>query len=275
MTLKTSLKLASLKLKKAKIKTAELDTEVLFSFVLKKPKEFLYTHPEKEITKKQSKKIDDLIKKREKGWPIAYLRNLKEFYGLEFYVDRRVLIPRPETELLVETILTISPKPKTIADIGTGSGCISISLAKNLPSTKIFAIDISKPALKVAKINTKKHQAKVEFHQGDLLQPLKNKKISLIVANLPYLDNYYKTSKDPGLKFEPKTALKGYQHGLAVYEKLFKQIAGLKQQPKTILCELGPTQAKKMKSLAKKYLPKYQAEIKKDLTGLNRMIILK
>jgi len=275
-----------------KIKTAGLDAEVLLSFVLKKPKEFLYTHPKYELTKQQITRFKKLISRRSKGEPVAYLRNTKEFYGLDFYINKRVLIPRPETELLVEEVVeSLKPRSRTfmvrrlmkgrlrdnttIIDIGTGSGCIAISLAKHLPKTKILATDISKPALAVAKKNARKQGVKVKFYQGDLLEPLKNKKIDIIAANLPYLDNYYKLSKDPGLKFEPEKALEGFQHGIAVYEKLFKQVAGLKRKPKIIICEIGPTQAKKMKKLAKKYLPNSKVEIKKDLAGLNRVFIIK
>ncbi|MFA6254679.1 MAG: peptide chain release factor N(5)-glutamine methyltransferase [Patescibacteria group bacterium] len=277
--IKKTLVLVTRSLKSAKITTALLDAEVLLAFVLKKPKEFLYTHPEYKLNKQQLAQLKQMVNRRGKGEPVAYLRNTKEFYDLDFYVDKRVLIPRPETEVLVEEVLkqfrVQSSEFRAIADIGTGSGCIAITLAKHLPKAKILATDISKLALDVARKNAKKHQAKIKFYHGDLLEPLKNKRIDIIVANLPYLDNYYKSSKNPGLKFEPKTALEGYQQGLAVYEKLFKQIAGLKHKPKIIICEIGPTQAEKMKRLTKKYLPKSKTETKKDLAGLNRLLITK
>jgi release factor glutamine methyltransferase len=251
---------------------------------LDKPKELLYSHPETKLTKQQLLEFQNLIARRSQGEPVAYLQKTKEFYGLNFFVDKRVLIPRPETELLVEEVLKIiqskNYKPKTVADIGTGSGCIIISLAKNVAASRkrqavsFHATDISKPALAVAKLNAKKHKVKIKFYHGDLFKPLKNKKIDIITANLPYLDNYYKSSKNPGLKFEPKTALEGYQQGLAVYEKLFRQMAGLKPKPKIIICEFGPTQAKKMEKLIKKYLPQYRIIIKKDLAKLNRMAII-
>jgi len=306
--IKKTLVLVTKSLKSAKITTALLDAEVLLAFVLKKPKEFLYTHPEYKLTGRQMAQLKQLVNRRGKGEPVAYLRNTKEFYGLDFYVDKRVLIPRPETELLVEAVIlslrgvppldhtqggttkqSRLPHPDavrvcndkcTIADIGTGSGCIIIALAKALHETwnikhKTFcATDISRSALDVARKNARKHKVKMKFYHGDLLEPIKNKKIDIIAANLPYLDNYYKSSKNPDLKFEPKIALEGFQQGLAVYEKLFKQTASLRHKPKIIICEIGPTQAKKMKKLIKKYLPKSKLKIKKDLAGLDRVCLI-
>ncbi len=276
MTIKQALILATNKLNKPS-PSPSLDAEVLLCFVLKKSKEFLHTHPESKLTAAQLKKFSDYIKRRAKNEPIAYIIKTKEFYGLDFYVDKRVLIPRPETELLVDTILSLQTPYSDkciIADIGTGSGCIAVTLAKQLPKAEIMATDISKKTLLVAKKNAKKHKVKIKFYHGDLIAPLKNKKINIIAANLPYLDNYYKTSTNPGLKYEPKTALEGFQHGIAVYEKLFRQIDNRKQKPKFIICEIGYNQAKKMEKLIKKYLPKSGIIIKKDLAGLNRLAII-
>ena len=270
---------------KLKIKTASLDAEVLLSNVLKKPKEFLYTYPEKELTNQQTEKFKKLISRRAKFEPIAYLTNQKEFYGLNFYVDKCVLIPRPETELLVEEVLSQIYKLQTksykitIADIGTGSGCIAITLAKHLPKATIYAADISKTALTLAKKNAKKHQVKIKFYQGDLIKPLKNKKIDLIVANLPYLDDNYKnllkSSNKMSLKFEPKMALRGGKFGLDVYQRLFIQINQLKNKPKLIIGEIPHCYLNQTKKLTKKYFLKKEIIIKKDLAGLNRILIIK
>ncbi len=289
MNIQQAVAKATLRLQAKQIKTAFLDAEVLLSFTLAKPKEFLYTHSEKKLTKSQMKKFGALITRRTKGEPVAYLRKQKEFYGLDFYVDKRVLIPRPETELLVEEVikrLTVNRQPSTvtIADIGTGSGCIIIALAKslletcNLKHVTYYATDISRLALQVAKINARKHKVKINFFQGDLLKPLENKKNDLIVANLPYLDDNYKnllkSSAKTSLKFEPKIALAGYQYGLAIYERFFKQISQLKNKPKFIVCEIGHTYTAKLRQLLKKYLPQYRVEIKKDLAGLNRILVI-
>ncbi|MFA6410237.1 MAG: peptide chain release factor N(5)-glutamine methyltransferase [Candidatus Buchananbacteria bacterium] len=292
MEIKEVFKIYSQKLKKTSLKTVDLDLAIILTLVLKKPKEFLYTYPEKKLTKPQIKKLEILIKKRLHGKPLAYLRNLKEFYGLEFYVDKRVLIPRPDTELLAETVLLEIREPAcrqagkksevrnqkvVIADIGTGSGCVAIALAKNSNQAKILAADISKSAILVAKKNAKKHRVKINFFQGDLLQPVIDKKIDIIVANLPYGWPQWEksTPQTNSLKFEPKLALFTKEKGLFLYQKLFGQIAKKSNQPKIVAIEFDPRQTKALLKLTKKILPNYRADIKKDLAGKNRVLILK
>ncbi len=263
-----------------------LDAEVLFSFTLKKQKEFLYTHSEYQLTKNQRKKLNNLINRRVKGEPIAYITNTKEFHGLDFFINKNVLIPRPETELLVEEVInkTLRQKIKKtkfkIADIGTGSGCIIISIAKSckLKAISCYATDISKPALAVAKKNAKKHKVKIKFLYGNLLEPLKNKKIDIVVANLPYGWQQWKnntSARTSGLKFEPQKALFAKENGLYLYYKFFEQIAKRRQKPELILGEFDPRQKIGMQKSIKKHLPQYCLEIKKDLAKLDRMFILK
>ena len=258
------------------------------SFVTKKPKEFLYTHPDCKLNQKQIARLKQLINRRSKGEPIAYLRGFKEFYGLDFFVNKRVLIPRPETELLVEEVLKRNQKSEIrnqiIADIGTGSGCIIIALAKLLPTsyflppTSYYATDISRTALSVAKKNTKKHKVKIKFFQGDLLQPLKNKPIDMVVANLPYGWKQWNNStsvETSSLKFEPRPALFTKENGLYFYRRFFEQLAKRKQKPSLVMVEFDPRQTNNLKKLTKKYLPNSKVEIKKDLAGLNRLAIIK
>lgn len=296
MNINQALKWGFENLKKSKILTPILDSEVLLAFVLKKPKEFLYTYPEKKLTSRQARRLRILINKRAKFEPVAYLINNKEFYGFNFYVDKNVLIPRPESELLIDEVLEvlifrqarndkIKKKEITIADIGTGSGCLIIALAKILNTIShaisYIATDISKSALKVAKLNTKRHQVKIRFLKGDLLKPLTNKKtspefyqrIDIIIANLPYLDNKY--LKNKGSKYEPKVALDGGKDGTDLYKKLFIQLKEYKTKPKIIILEINPKQLSKIKKMIKFYLPKAEIKIKKDLAGLNRMVIIK
>ena len=259
------------------------------SWVIKKPKEFLFTYPEKVLTSQQIKKLNILISRRIKGEPIAYLRNKKEFYGLDFYVDKRVLIPRPETELLVDEVLKMFRAPssefRAIADIGTGSGCIIITLAKNLSEIRhqksdirYYGVDISEAALAVAKKNAKKHKAKIKFYQGNLLEPLKDKNIDIIITNLPYgwkQWNNNTSAETSSLKFEPQNSLFTKEHGLYLYKRLFKQLAQKKQKPKLIFCEFDPRQRTDLQKIVKKYLPWAKVEIKKDLARLNRILIAK
>ena len=267
MIIKQALLKATQKLKQAKIEprqkrgetphpmwcgvdSSALDADILLSFVLKKSKEFLYTYPEKKLTKNQLAKFNQLINRRLKREPVAYLINRKEFYGLDFYVDKNVLIPRPLTESLVEQVIKeVGNKKATIADIGTGSGCIAIALKKHLPQATIYATDISPAALKVAKKNAKKHRVKIKFLKGDLLKPflpsrkatrpgrVAFKKIDIIIANLPYL---IKNQIKNELKYEPKTALLG---GDKYIKELLRQVKKLNPpsggQLKKIFLETG------------------------------------
>lgn len=281
-TIQQTLKQASQKLKQKKILSADLDAEVLLSFVLKKSKEFLFTYPEQKLTLAQQKKFDRLISRRITGMPVAYLTNHKEFFGLDFYVNKTVLIPRPETEILVEQAIRLIRKNKfkNIADIGSGSGAIIISLAKNLDANKkYYATDICRRALQTAKKNAARHQAKINFFQGDLLEPLKNKKLDLIATNLPYLKNSHKNLlKSPdtlGLKFEPPKALYAGKGGLDCYEKFFTQIRNYDIKAKFILIEIGDRQAGQLKKIILTLLPKAKITTIKDLCGLNRVLEIK
>lgn len=230
--------------------SSALDAEVLLSFVIKKPREFLYTHPEDIIPPMRNARFNLLIKKCVQQEPVAYLTKNKEFFGLNFYVNKNVLIPRPRTEDLVAGVLglikKIPPEKKIILiDVGTGSGCIPIAIMKNLPpkilkKITVVAIDISPQAIAVAKKNAKKFklQNKILFRNGDLLTPLfKNKKIIsqikkpnakirvIITANLPYIKKSDYRKLAPGIrKYEPKIALVAGTDGWKYYQKFFYQI---------------------------------------------------
>jgi len=273
MTIDQALIWANKKLK-SKSKTSCLDAEVLLSFVLKKQKEYIYTYPEKKLTKLQENKFKNLINSRIKGKPVAYLTKNKEFYGFNFYIDNRVLVPRPETEILVDEIISIAKPKMTIADIGTGSGCIAIALAKHLPKNKITATDISKNALKIAKKNANRNSVKIDFFAGDLLSPIKNKKIDIIAANLPYGSKKIWKGRE-SIKFEPAIALYAKNYGIEIYENFFHQLTKLKYKPKYIVIEIDSSQPAKLKKIITKIFPKAKIIIKKDLAGLNRILIIK
>ncbi|MCD4704465.1 peptide chain release factor N(5)-glutamine methyltransferase [bacterium] len=272
-TIKKLLHWGVVKLKDQSIDSASLDAGLLLSFVIHKNKEFFYTYPELELNQKQIKKYRKLIKKRSTHYPIAYILGYKKFYGLKFLVNKNVLIPRPETELLItETLKIIKPKNR-IAEIGTGSGCIAISLAKQ--GFNIIATDISQKALNMARKNSRLNKAssKIKFLKSDLLNKLKNKKFDIIIANLPYLSTDYK--KESSIKNEPNLALYSKKDGLDDYRKLFEQISKLKYQPKYILIELNPEQIKSLFNYIKRLFPQAQIKIKKDLQGLERVMIVK
>lgn len=231
--------------------------------------------------------------------PIQYQKGWTEFFKLKFKLTQDVLIPRPETELLVEEIInfvdcesTIDDRSATndqrltIADIGTGSGCIAISLAKKLPKHKIIAIDHSSKALEVAKKNAKFHRVenRVMFLENDLLTGVKVMP-DIIAANLPYIPTFKLMYLDPLVReFEPKMALDGGSDGLDLYRRLFQQIKDLspsvqddnkqKGTPRLIICEIDEDQGQNIKYEAQKYFPNANIEIKKDLAKKDRFIIV-
>jgi len=313
MTIAELLNLATKRLKTTSTSPA-LDAEVLLSHVLDQPKEWLLTNLKKTTSATVEKKFKTLISRRQLGWPVAYISGKKEFFGLEFLVTKDVLVPRPETETLVETALeliknkyykngrstnsVVYKKTLNILEIGTGSGCVIISLAKALNSdvakgfslpqkngvlkisatkNQYFASDISKEALTVAKKNAEKHGVKITFKQGSLLEPWKDQSFDIIIANLPYGWNEWKnnsSAETAGLKFEPKEALFTKENGLFLIRQLLEQFSTLNPRPFTLFLEFDPRQTKELKKLAKAILPAYEIEIFKDLAKRDRVALL-
>ncbi|MBI2459718.1 MAG: peptide chain release factor N(5)-glutamine methyltransferase [Parcubacteria group bacterium] len=297
MTITQALKFATAKLTASYITDSpRLEAEILLAEVINQPREFLLAHAEKRLTKNQNTKYKLQITRRLKGEPIAYLIGRQEFYGLAFKVNKNVLIPRPETELMVEEalpLITRNParpaggsQPVTLIDIGTGSGCVIIALAKSIinyessiTNHKFIGIDISKSALGVARQNAKLHGVNkdIKFIKSNLLELILNSKFVIrnckliILANLPYL-TASQIKNSPAIKREPRLALSGGKNGLELYEKLFKQIKKLRDV--NILCEFDPRQSAKIKQLIKRELPQAALQIKKDLAGLNRLAII-
>lgn len=276
------------KLRASASPSAHLDAEVLLSYILKKPRGYLLAHQEQKLTATQTKKFKSLISRRQKGIPIPYLTNHQEFYSLDFFVDQRVMIPRPETELLIEEVVkharliyhklyAISHKPIIIADIGTGSGCIAVTLVKYLPNVKIYATDISEKALAVAKINAKKHKVlkRIKFLKGDLLSPLGrlrslDRNIDILVANLPYLTR----DELANVPHEPKQALYGGKLGLEIVERLLIQAPKYLKPEGKIFLEISPTQTKALEYIVEQQLPGRKVEFKKDLAGRDRVAVV-
>lgn len=283
MDIKSTLSSAVKQLKKTKIKSANLEAEILLSSVLKKSREFILAHPEYGLNKQQVQKLQMLTKKRLDNYPLAYLVGYKEFFGLQFLVNKHVLIPRPETELILEEALIIVANQNidNIIDIGTGSGCIIITLAKLLKHHKInfYGLDISAPALKVAQRNAKLHQVNVKFRRGNLLQPLIpsknfNKQTNLLIANLPYLTPR-QIANSPSVSREPKLALAAESDGLKYYRQLLWQLVKSSFNFQYLLLEIDPSQKNTIKRLIKNYLPNASWQIKKDLKGHNRLVMIK
>lgn len=224
------------------------------------------------------------------NFPIQYQKGYIEFYKFRFKVTPDVLIPRPETELLVDEVLmslrgAIATKQSTILDLGTGAGNIAISLAKQLPTQhvgiRIIATDISPKALRVARKNAKLHGVtdKISFVQSNLLSNLSDSLIHqstetlIIVTNLPYIPSARIPYLDSSVKdFEPLIALDGGEDGFDLYRKLFQQISHLKLKPKLIIGEIDYTQGELAVTEAQKYFPNIQIEVKIDLTHKQRIL---
>jgi release factor glutamine methyltransferase len=257
------------------LRNANLDlreSRDLLVYVLHKPLSFLIAHPETKLSQVQQQKFRGLVAKRRRDIPFAYLTGHQGFYGLDFAVTKDVLIPRPETERLIDWVLANVDRrePTMIADVGTGSGCIAVSLAKYLPNARIIATDVSAKALHVAKKNARVHDVakRITFRRGSLLTVLQpNEQPDVVVANLPYLTK-------PQLKnvpHEPKLALHGGTRGLELIEKLIAQIVE-RQIPKAIL-EIDPAQERWLTSLGDR-MTGYHYEFLADLTGRTRFYVL-
>lgn len=206
--------------------------------------------------------------------PSQYIKGWVEFYKLKFKVTPDVLIPRPETELLVDEILKL--KPKTVLDIGTGAGNIAIAIAKNLPNTKIIASDISKRALKIAKINVRLHKVQnIKFMISDLLKNIVEP-VDVIVTNLPYIPSARIPYLDSSVRdFEPQVALDGGKDGFELYRKLFFQIKEKSWKPKLLIAEIDYTHGELAVNEALKFFPKAEVEIKTDLAHKQRILLLR
>lgn len=273
-------------------KLSPLELEILLSLAMGKPKVYILAHPEKELEQSEYKKFISFAKRRCAGEPVAYISGKKEFYGLDFIVNKNVLIPRPETEVLVDYALKRIADTKyqptdTIIDVGTGSGNIILSIIKNIPEytrkkINYFAVDISRKALEVARENAKKHKVdkKTIFVHSNLLEYfLKNKiklKNILVVANLPYVSSKLYNKNKSNLKFEPHDALLCGYEGLAVYRILFiqlkKMLAANHSLRASAFIEISPEQRLKISQIIGKILPNSRAKFYRDLAGKHRIV---
>ena len=282
----------------AQRRISPLDAEVLLTHALGKSREYLIAHDDKKISLLRAWRYQLLVLRRRRGTPVAYLTGHKEFFGLDFFVNRHTLVPRPETETLVECVLELlasigkrliadSRWQKTIViDVGTGSGCIPIAIAKtleqkNIKTPRIVAVDSSKKSLAVARRNALRHGVDIEFLHGNLLQPFTERLSAncelIITANLPYLTPV-QYAEEPTIRREPRSALIGGADGLEYYRELFKQIQYVIQNfpSKTVhcYCEIDPSQLSGMTALIKTFLPTATIKIKKDLGGSDRVVCL-
>ena len=255
MNIQTLLNQASKTLKQLSNTSSKLDSEILLSKIIKKNRKYLILNSNEELKKENIKSFDYLVKRRKKGEPIAYLINKKEFWKQNFYINQNVLIPRPDTELLVEeTLKLFNVNSKlNMLDIGTGSGCILLSILKERRNFFGTGIDISKKAINVARFNAKMHQLsnRVKFYNSDVDKFLIGK-YDLILSNPPYIKRQDLKYLEVDVKgFEPKLALDGGKDGFSKITKVISKTSTLLKKNGRFILEIGFGQKKKILSILK------------------------
>ena len=302
MTIQDALRKYTILFKSHSFPSASLDAEVLLLETLGRRrkdigKSWLYAHNDYVLDKKEEKILNQFVKRRLRHEPVAYITNRKEFYGYDFYVDKNVLIPRPETELIVDKALEMinsgrfNASDLNLIDIGAGSGCIIISILNELRKRGLnnvksaVANDISKRALNISKLNAKRYGLDaIKFISGDFEKALSGKYVgektaTFITANLPYVktDNF-KILPSGVRKFEPKIALVGGRSGLEIIQRLIRKIAALKSASRErnfiIFLEADPRQMASIKKIARKEFGVSDIQTIKDLRGKTRTAII-
>ncbi len=285
--------------------TPRLDAELLLAHVLGKDRVYLYAHADHLLSDEERTRYERLIERRRRREPVAYLVGSRAFYGLDFAVDSRVLIPRPETELLVETAIATAdvmsqrvavaaaswrgrPLPSalvgmappleavTMADVGTGSGVIAVSVAVHCPSVLVWASDVSAGALSVAQRNTQTHGVadRVHLMQGFLLRPIPQP-VDIITANLPYIPTRDIDRLAPEVAmYEPRQALDGGYYGLQLIGELLNQAPHYLRPGGVVLLEIGSDQGEVVVGLAQRAFPDADVRLVHDFADLDRMVVV-
>lgn len=256
---------------------AALEARVLLSEVMQRPTAWLLAHPEAELNVEQTVRLHELAKRRLEGTPLPYLLGHWGFFGLEFIVTPDVLIPRPETELLVEHALEwlkAHPDQQRTADIGSGSGCIAISLAHSRPGLRVRAVDCSRAALEVTRLNAARCgvETRIDLIQSDLLSALTGP-FDLICANLPYIPSLSLSDLDVA-RHEPLLALDGGADGLTLIDKLLQSAPHCLAAGGALLLEIEAGQGESAPALAQRCLPHADVKMQLDLSGNPRLLII-
>ena len=261
------------------ITTPRLDAEVLLGFVLQKSRLQLYLSFEMPVFPDHLSVFRQLVQRRKEHTPVSYLTNHREFMSIDFYVDSRVLIPRPETEILVEYVLdrTSTHGPISLVDIGTGSGAIAVSLAFNRPEWYIVATDISIDALAVAETNATRHQTQIEFRSGDMLSTLESvdNKFDWIVSNPPYISSQdYKILPPDVRNFEPKMALASPPDGLQLIRILIESAPNYLKPNGRLAIEIGKGQRLDVEDFVHRSKKYQKIDFIPDLSGVARILVV-
>ena len=267
-------------LEAAGIPDSRLEAEVMAMNQMRLSRQDIFSNQESEVAPQQEQELAATVERRLTREPLAYILGVREFYGINLLVNSNVLIPRPETESLVEhalfmALMGMETTELVIADVGTGSGAIAINLAIHLPSARIYAFDSADSALDVAAYNIRAHNVadRVTLGKGDLLEPLQEP-VDLIVANLPYIPTARIPTLQPEIQWEPKTALDGGEDGLDQIRRLLSQAPGKVKKQATILLELDPEQVPAVEALTKRHFPDADTSVEQDLAHLDRIFVI-
>lgn len=275
MTIKQAITKGMIMLKSNNVESPKLKARLLLQYVLDKPRQYIIVYDNKEIDKQQQWQYFVNIEKLTKGIPLQHITHRQEFMKMDFFVDENVLIPRPDTEILVEEVIKIAQKYNSpgILDLCTGSGAIAISLKKFVPNADITAVDISEKALEIAQKNAKKLETKINFLKSDLFDKLDNKKFDIIVSNPPYIrkDEIKKLSEE--VQKEPKIALDGGEDGLDFYRIITEQAINYLKTGSFLCFEIGYNQKNDVIKIIEDEQNYKNTYCKKDLYGNDRIII--
>ena len=268
------------KLEAAGIPDARLEAEVLVMNVMRMARQNIFGEQDTEVSRQQQTALDGLLDRRYNREPLAYLLGQREFYGINVMLTPAVLIPRAETEGLVEhalfmALMGMESTDLIIADVGTGSGAIAINLAIHLPAAKIFAVDVADEVLDVAAFNIRAHgvSERVILGIGDLLEPVPEP-IDLIVANLPYIPTDRISTLQPEVQQEPALALDGGPDGLDLIRRLLTQAESKLKDSGIILLEMDPNQIPVVQELALQHFPEGSTSVEQDLASMDRILTI-
>ena len=282
MQLRQSLNAAIELLTAEHVPSPRMNAELLIMFTLDCDRAYLYAHPERVLTADETSRYDAALARRATGVPAQYITGHQEFWGMDLIVSPAVLIPRPETEHVVEAVLELakpsapkrpSSSPVNIVDVGTGSGAIALALAKELPSAEIHATDISSVALEVARANAARHEltSRVTFHQADLLAGLPPGAFDLVVSNPPYVGESEEDQVQLGVrKFEPRNAVFAGPTGLEIIERLIPQAQRALRPGGWLVFEISGALADRVRDLLAAW---DELAIKNDLQGIPRVAV--